>query len=79
MYNDTLMYVQLTTSTILFTAPIMYVRLLPTMSQEIKVDLTLCPVKYYGADFNAPAFLWHRRPCSVSGCFTVFQFIHLLQ
>jgi len=31
-----LMYVQLTNSTTLFTAPIMYVRLLPPMSQDVK-------------------------------------------
>jgi len=34
-----------------------------------------CPVKYYGADFNVAAFLWHCRACSVSGCFRANQFI----
>jgi hypothetical protein len=36
MSNVKLMYVQLTTSAILFTAPIMNVRLIPPMSQDVK-------------------------------------------
>jgi len=36
MTNDKLMFVQLTSRVILFTYTIMYVRLLPPMSQDVK-------------------------------------------
>ena len=49
-------FVQLTTNTIRFADPIMYVLLLPLVISLCKADITFCAVPFCGADFKVLEF-----------------------
>jgi hypothetical protein len=53
-----LFFVQLTTNTIRFADPIMYVSLLPPVTSLCKADITFFAVPFCGADFKVREFFY---------------------